>query len=113
MSGGTAYVFDRSGAFARRCNREMVDLESLTNLDDLSLVRDLIERHARLTGSVVGARILDDWTSSVKVFVKIMPREYRKALAVAQAFRPASDVAQAFRPASEPDAPELLQVANG
>ena len=29
MSGGIAYVLDATGTFARRCNREMVDLEPL------------------------------------------------------------------------------------
>src|SRR6266849_8045174 len=29
MSGGLAYVLDRDGTFAGRCNREMVDLEPL------------------------------------------------------------------------------------
>src|SRR5205807_5284604 len=35
MSGGIAYVLDRADVLARRCNREMVDLEPLIDADDL------------------------------------------------------------------------------
>ena len=59
MSGGIAYVLDATGTFARRCNREMVDLEPLDDDDDIELVRDLIERHVAYTGSTVRPRILD------------------------------------------------------
>src|SRR5204862_7239143 len=52
MSGGVAYVFDPSGSFASRCNRELVDLESVAAEDDRS-VRGLLERHAECTGSGV------------------------------------------------------------
>ena len=37
MSGGIAYVLDADGEFARRCNREMVDLETLVDGDEISL----------------------------------------------------------------------------
>jgi len=39
MSGGIAYVLDRDGAFAGRCNREMVDLEPLIEADDVGSSR--------------------------------------------------------------------------
>jgi glutamate synthase domain-containing protein 3 len=94
MSGGMAFVFDADAAFARRCNAEMVDLEPLNDLNDLARVRELIERHGRLTGSAVAARLLEDWTAAVRLFVKVMPREYRRALKAAEQR-------------------DLLQVANG
>src|SRR5438309_580068 len=50
MSGGIAYALDSDGQFARRCNREMVDLEPL-EAADVELVRDLLRRHVVLTGS--------------------------------------------------------------
>ena len=79
MSGGIAYVFDAAGDFARRCNPELVDLETF-QLDDLELVRALLERHAAYTGSDVAARLLANWTASTSLFVKVMPRDYRRAL---------------------------------
>ncbi len=80
MSGGIAYVFDAAGAFARRCNRELVDLETLEAPDDAVLVQDLIGRHVRWTGSALGARLLHDWAATARRFVKVMPRDYKRVL---------------------------------
>ena len=35
MSGGIAYVLDEDGAFAKRCNLSMVDLEPVPEEEDL------------------------------------------------------------------------------
>jgi glutamate synthase domain-containing protein 3 len=80
MSGGIAYVYDPHGEFPTRCNREMVDLEKLSASDDLATVRGLLENHHRHTGSTVAAALLNDWENTVDVFVKVMPRDYRKVL---------------------------------
>ena len=79
MSGGVAYVLDEERTFAARCNRASVALEQL-GIDDHELVRDLLERHAALTGSAVAKRLLRRWTQERERFVKVMPEEYRRAL---------------------------------
>ncbi len=78
MSGGIAYVLDEDGGFARRCNQELVDLEELEETD-AELVRALVEEHRDRTGSPVAARALEGFDSLR--FVKVMPRDYRAALA--------------------------------
>jgi glutamate synthase (NADPH/NADH) large chain len=80
MSGGVAYILDAAGDFGRRCNHELVDLGPLDTADDRELVCSLIERHVQHTGSAHGARILDDWSRWVALFVKVMPRDYKRAL---------------------------------
>jgi glutamate synthase (ferredoxin) len=80
MSGGIAYVWDVDGDFAAHCNRDMVDLEALDEWEDLDLVRGLLERHAEYTGSTVAAGLLAQWPAAGGRFVKVMPREYRRAL---------------------------------
>ena len=80
MSGGVAYVLDARGTFAKRCNRQMVDLEPLDQRDDLELVRRLVIQHVRYTGSELGTRVLADWADSARQFVKIMPRDYKRVL---------------------------------
>jgi glutamate synthase (NADPH/NADH) large chain len=47
---------------------------------DAERLRILIERHLRLTGSARARALLEDWNDSVSRFVKIMPRDYRRAL---------------------------------
>ncbi|HTM03907.1 MAG TPA: hypothetical protein VL173_10420, partial [Vicinamibacterales bacterium] len=80
MSGGIAYVLDAAGGFERRCNLELVELEALDR-EDLALVRDLIARHVELTGSHLGARLLSAWSTTSPQLTKVMPREYKRALA--------------------------------
>jgi glutamate synthase (NADPH/NADH) large chain len=81
MSGGFAYVLDVAGDFAQRCNASMVDLEALAEPDDEARVRRLIENHARYTGSKRAAEILAGWPQFRARFVKVFPKEYRRALA--------------------------------
>jgi glutamate synthase (ferredoxin) len=80
MSGGIAYVLDAAGMFKRRCNTQMVDLEPLTEPEDLQLVRSLITRHLQYTGSELGSRVLQDFDALQSLFVKVMPRDYKRVL---------------------------------
>jgi glutamate synthase domain-containing protein 3 len=80
MSGGTAYVLDVTGTFRSRCNGDMVDLEPLEAIEDVELVRDLIGRHVAHTGSAHAARILEAWGNMSALFVKVMPRDYKRVL---------------------------------
>jgi glutamate synthase (ferredoxin) len=81
MSGGVAYVLDAAGDFRRRCNLGMVDVEPLAQPEDVEEVRELLRRHVRYTGSTVAGRILADWDAEQPRFVKVMPRDYKRALA--------------------------------
>jgi glutamate synthase domain-containing protein 3 len=80
MSGGVAYVLDEHQLFDTLCNLDMVDLESIYQEEDQQVLRDLINRHHRWTGSVQARRILDNWQEMSGKFVKVMPIDYRKAL---------------------------------
>ena len=80
MSGGIAYVYDPDGDFPIRCNREMVDLEPLEEPEDLDLVRGLMERHREYTGSTVAEGLLRRWPGAARQFVKVMPKDYKRAL---------------------------------
>ena len=79
MSGGIAYVWDASGSFASKVNREMVTLDPLES-SDIETVKTLIEKHVAYTESTRGQAILDRWSTEVNHFVKVMPIDYKKAL---------------------------------
>jgi glutamate synthase (ferredoxin) len=79
MSGGIAYVLDTDGSFPRRCNRDMVDLELLTD-EDLEFIRVAIMKHVTYTRSHYAEGLLAD-TRILRSIVKVMPREYKRALA--------------------------------
>ena len=94
MSGGVAFIYDEVGTFAKRCNLGMVILSAINhkdsvtdrlglhlNLDDETLLHQLISQHAAYTGSVRAQHILTHWETSRACFVKVMPLEYQRALA--------------------------------
>ena len=103
MSGGVAYVFDPERKFKAFCNLAMVDLDPvLANQEqkdtvgmqtwhsmvrgaeretDEVILKRLVENHFRYTGSFRARDILSNWNASRSLFVKVMPKEYRRALA--------------------------------
>jgi len=112
MSGGIAYVLDEDDSFASRCNMSMVELEPVAEeemlserdyhhagdleghgevsvMGDLSSgdaerLRALIQRHKSFTGSDLAEKILANWADYLPKFKKVMPVEYRRALAEMQ-----------------------------
>ena len=81
MSGGVAYVLDEEGQFKKLVNTEMVEFEDLGDAEDQRVLRRLVERHVQFTGSARGQRVLDHWPQILTKFVKIMPTDYKRALA--------------------------------
>ena len=83
MSGGVAYVLDEAGDFRIRCNKEILDpmqLEPLVGEEDIDEVKDLISRHLRYTNSKVAERVLIQWDELQPKFVKVMPKDYKRAM---------------------------------
>ncbi len=103
MSGGVAYVYDPDDDFAARCNASTVGLErvvgtaqQLADSDpatwhggecDEIVLKSLVERHFRYTGSEKARAILDHWSRERAHFVKVFPHEYRRALGESRAAR--------------------------
>jgi glutamate synthase domain-containing protein 2/glutamate synthase domain-containing protein 1/glutamate synthase domain-containing protein 3 len=77
MSGGAAYILDEERLFSRRCNTGMVDIEQVTEADH-EILRVLVGTHHRLTGSARAGQVLNQWDQLASLFVKVMPREYRR-----------------------------------
>src|SRR4029453_18279053 len=91
MSGGIAYVYDEDGSFRQRCNTSMVKLESVLQeceqalaeqgalrhcgKCDEEILRELIERYLRFTGSTRALAIVDAWVTSRTKCVKVFPNE--------------------------------------
>jgi glutamate synthase (NADPH/NADH) large chain len=80
MSGGIAYVIDWDGKFVNRCNFEMVGLESLEDEAEIAEIHGLISKHVEFTNSDLGRRVLSDWNSIIKKFVKIIPKDYKRMM---------------------------------
>ncbi len=79
MSGGIAYVYDVKTQFASFCNKEMVDLDPVGE-DDITELKEMINRHYLFTGSTVAKFVLGDFENQLKNFVKVFPKDYKKVL---------------------------------
>jgi glutamate synthase (NADPH/NADH) large chain len=79
MSGGIAYIYNVQNNFETMCNMEMVDLDPVAG-DDIPVLQDLIQQHYNKTGSSVAKFILADFENQLKQFIKVFPRDYKKAL---------------------------------
>ncbi|HTB41084.1 MAG TPA: glutamate synthase-related protein, partial [Reyranella sp.] len=107
MSGGVAYVYDPKARFGELCNPSMVELEPVSvalgdkedparphqralSVDDNGMgdmlrfdaerLRILVERHHLHTGSARARELLEDWDNALKSFIKVMPKDYKRAL---------------------------------
>jgi glutamate synthase (NADPH/NADH) large chain len=100
MSGGVAFVYDPVGDFEQKCNTTMVNLERVLSAKDQeahrpswhsqtrgaereadeTILKRLIERHFKHTGSTRARQLLDDWAASRAKFVKVFPTDYKRAL---------------------------------
>jgi glutamate synthase domain-containing protein 2/glutamate synthase domain-containing protein 1/glutamate synthase domain-containing protein 3 len=79
MSGGQAWVYDPDDRMPYRIAED----ESLLVLpldDDEDEVRELLSQHVDLTGSSSAREILKSWSSSRKVFRRVVSREYNLIL---------------------------------
>ena len=93
MSGGAAFVLDEAGRFPELCNPEMVDLEAVEDDEDKETLRRMLEDHYRYTGSANAERVLASWREMLPGFVKVMPRDFKRALAERAARATAEGVA--------------------
>ena len=80
MSGGIAFVYDEDGTFASHCNRDMVGLSTLSEQEDISLVKLMLKKHIEYTGSTYAAGIAADFDKYAPHFVKVLPKDYERML---------------------------------
>ena len=81
MSGGVAYVYDKFGTLAGNCNQDMVRLCE-PSADEIELIRSLIEEHAERTQSPRGIKLLYQFNTLKRHFVKVIPRDYERVMNV-------------------------------
>ena len=77
MAAGIAYVLDENNTFSRRYNPEMIDIEPLTDGEDISTLQHLLTRHVAVTGSPRGKAILDNLDRYLPMFWKVFPKPLR------------------------------------
>ena len=79
MSGGIAYIWNIDGSLEQNFNPDMANLEEIVP-EDKELIRNLIQEHYELTKSALAEYLLSDLESNFQYFVKVYPRDYKKAI---------------------------------
>ncbi|NLI35262.1 MAG: glutamate synthase large subunit [Bacteroidales bacterium] len=80
MSGGVAYVWNKSGNFDFFCNMDMVELSLIEDASYQKELHELIRQHYLYTGSKLARTMLDSWNHYIEEFIQIVPIEYKKVL---------------------------------
>jgi len=71
MQGGSAFVLDTDNQFPQTFSSKNLIAKRVTDETDAELLKYLLTRHIRLTGSPRGQEILDDWLNQIERFWKV------------------------------------------
>ncbi|MDY2840706.1 MAG: glutamate synthase large subunit [Treponema sp.] len=80
MSGGVAYVLDVNHDLYKKLNKDLVTMSELSDSHDIEVLKTLVEKHVKETGSELGTKILNHFDSYLPNFKKIIPNDYQKML---------------------------------
>ena len=86
MSGGVAYVLDEDNVLYRNLNKQLVLMEKVETRFEQEELRELIQQHVELTGSVKGRQVLENFDRYLPCFKKILPRDYKRLTQLAAQF---------------------------
>ena len=81
MSGGVAYLLDEVADATSRINAQMVVVERVEDPQEAAALRELVEKHFRYTHSAQARRVLDAWQTMLPRFLRVIPKDYKRALA--------------------------------
>jgi glutamate synthase domain-containing protein 3 len=73
MTNGLAFVYDAQEQFWGRANEDVVLEHASMDDPELGIMRELIERHAKLTHSVHAKHLLANWAETVRKSWKVIP----------------------------------------
>ena len=75
MTGGMAFIYDKSKEFEKKVNTDSVIWQSVETDYWISFLKKLIKEHFDETGSLLSKKIIDNFTSEIKNFVQVCPKE--------------------------------------
>src|SRR6185369_11622281 len=109
MTGGIAFVLDVNERFARNCNQEMVQLEREMSEAVEQRLRQLIERHYKLTGSLRAREVLWHWVVYRSRFWQVVTQGELAARAAAAT--PPDEAAEAIEEVAASEPVEAINLA--
>jgi len=75
MTGGIAFIYDKSKQFEKKVNPESVVWQNVETEYWIKFLKDLVLEHSKETGSVLSKNIIDNFSEEIKNFVQVCPKE--------------------------------------
>ncbi len=75
MTGGMAFVYDKSGELEKKINSDSVVSQSVETNYWINFLMKLIKEHYEETGSQISKKIISNFTEEIKNFVQVCPKE--------------------------------------
>ena len=73
MTGGVTFLLDEQGMVSDLVNKEIVEIFSLTTVEQEAILKTLLEAHLAQTGSTKAKAILANWISWKALFKVLVP----------------------------------------
>ena len=75
MTGGMAFIYDKSGDFENKVNPESVVWQNVETEYWINFLKNLILEHSEETHSKVSKYIVDNFDEELKNFIQVCPKE--------------------------------------
>ena len=75
MTGGMAFIYDKSGEFEKKVNDESVVWQNIETDYWKSFLKDLIQEHFKETGSNLSKMLIENYGEELKNFIQVCPKE--------------------------------------
>jgi len=75
MTGGMAFIYDKSKKFEKKINPESVVWQNIETEYWINLLKKMILEHTEETGSILSKNIIDNFGEEIKNFIQVCPKE--------------------------------------
>ena len=86
MSGGVAYILDAKHKLYTKTNKSIIDIEELTERDDIEDLKRILIDYEKCTGSKKAKHILEAFDKHIQYFKKIIPYNYKKIIGIIEKY---------------------------
>ena len=75
MTGGMAFIFNKSKEFEKKVNPESVIWQDVETDYWINFLKKLVLEHSKETGSILSKNIINNFDEEIKNFIQVCPKE--------------------------------------
>jgi glutamate synthase (NADPH/NADH) large chain len=75
MTGGMAFIYDKSKEFEKKVNQESVVWQTIETEYWINLLKKLVLEHSKETNSSISKNIILNFDQEIKNFIQVCPKE--------------------------------------